>query len=124
MVRESSLNSHQLYMDEIPQNTGEIRDELGRFLPGISGNPAGKPKGATSITAAIRGFLESNPDKFHEIMMDYLEDKEHRKLLWQMLDGMPKQNHDVDFGFKPIPLDPNVYKDESISEDQIIETEN
>lgn len=29
-----------------PENTGAIKDELGRFLPGVSGNPAGKPKGA------------------------------------------------------------------------------
>lgn len=29
-----------------PENTGAIKDDLGRFLPGVSGNPAGKPKGA------------------------------------------------------------------------------
>lgn len=29
-----------------PENAGPIKDELGRFLPGVSGNPAGKPKGA------------------------------------------------------------------------------
>lgn len=29
-----------------PENTGPTKDEFGRFLPGVSGNPAGKPKGA------------------------------------------------------------------------------
>lgn len=33
-------------MADAPENTGAIKDELGRFLPGVSGNPAGKPKGA------------------------------------------------------------------------------
>lgn len=32
-------------MDD-PKNTGPIKDEFGRFVPGVSGNPAGKPKGA------------------------------------------------------------------------------
>jgi len=29
-----------------PENSGPIKDEKGRFVPGTSGNPAGKPKGA------------------------------------------------------------------------------
>lgn len=33
-------------MKPVPENAGPIKDELGRFLPGVSGNPAGKPKGA------------------------------------------------------------------------------
>lgn len=33
-------------MADGPENTGPIKDELGRFVPGTSGNPAGKPKGA------------------------------------------------------------------------------
>jgi hypothetical protein len=82
-------------MSEEPEKTGGIRNEKGQFVPGISGNPAGKPKGATSITAAIRKFLEDNPEQFQELFMDYIQDKKHRELLWQMLDGRPSQNTDI-----------------------------
>ena len=29
----------------IPEKTGSVRDEKGRFIKGVSGNPAGPPKG-------------------------------------------------------------------------------
>jgi hypothetical protein len=83
-------------MTQKPENTGIIRNEQGKFVKGHSGNPLGKPKGATSITAAIRKFLEDNPDKFEELFMDYINDKRHRELLWKMIDGMPKGEGSVD----------------------------
>lgn len=42
--------------------TDEPRDNRGRFKPGHSGNPGGRPKG-TSITAALRELIdEAGPD--------------------------------------------------------------
>ncbi len=48
-----------------PENTGPIKDEFGRFLPGVSGNPAGKPKGARTklgeqFLSALQQDFEAN----------------------------------------------------------------
>ena len=49
-------------MADNPENTGPIKDELGRFVPGVSGNPAGKPKGARTKLGEM--FLEAMRDDF------------------------------------------------------------
>ena len=51
-------------MADDPENTGGIKDELGRFLPGVSGNPAGKPKGAR--TKLGEQFLSALQEDFQE----------------------------------------------------------
>lgn len=38
------------------------RDENGRYLPGTSGNPGGRPKGSVSLVAALRRELERRQD--------------------------------------------------------------
>ena len=75
-----------------PENTGtiqEIRDDKGRFIPGVSGNPAGKPKGSLSIKAAIKKRLEDNPEELKEIVEHFV--KTNRELMWQMIEGRPVQ---------------------------------
>lgn len=52
-------------MADNPENTGPIKDERGRFVPGCSGNPAGKPKGARTklgeqFLAALQEDFEAN----------------------------------------------------------------
>lgn len=51
-------------MADEPKNAGGIKDELGRFLPGVSGNPAGKPKGAR--TKLGEQFLSALQEDFQE----------------------------------------------------------
>ncbi len=48
---------------ENPENSGkkEGRDDKGRFVSGISGNPKGKPKGTISIVARLRRELLKIP---------------------------------------------------------------
>jgi hypothetical protein len=48
-----------------PENTGEIqeaRDNKGRFMPGISGNPKGKPLGAKHMTTLLMDALREIPN--------------------------------------------------------------
>lgn len=82
------------------------RDEKGRILPGQpSLNPAGRPKGTISLTAIIKQrLLELSPDQKRtalewladNIIQDALENNNKmRQLIWNYLDGMPKQT----FGF-------------------------
>jgi len=89
-------------MEKQPENAGIIRDEKGQFVPGQSGNPAGKPKGTFSITALIKQKLQDCPEGekktyaeyvIDRIMKDTLKgDSRTLKLLWNYIDGMPKQN--------------------------------
>lgn len=46
----------------MPEVTGAIRNERGQFVPGVSGNPAGKPPGSVSIVAEIKKKLEEVPE--------------------------------------------------------------
>lgn len=66
------------------------------FKPGVSGNPAGRPKGSVSIKDSIRKFLEDNPEEFEKLCKYYLTNDKHKDLLWKMLDGMPKQGIDLE----------------------------
>jgi len=51
-----------------PQNTSENRDENGRFKPGISGNPGGRPTNAVSLAAQIREHVRNNPESVKQIV--------------------------------------------------------
>lgn len=46
-----------------PASTGDkqVRNKLGQFLPGISGNPKGKVAGTLSLVAKLRAELEKIP---------------------------------------------------------------
>jgi hypothetical protein len=81
---------------KLPDNSGEKqeRNPDGTFPPGVSGNPAGRPKGSVSIRDQIRKKLEENPDLLMEIV-DYFI-KNNRELMWQMLEGKPKMQMEMD----------------------------
>jgi len=65
-----------------PENSGPIKDELGRFVPGVSGNPAGKPKGAR--TKLGEQFLSALQEDFEangvEAIQQVREKKPHEYL--------------------------------------------
>ena len=81
-----------------PGNNQEIRDEKGRFLPGVSGNPTGagggRPEGSISIKEQLKKRLAENPEELREIVEYFI--KENRELMWVMLEGRPKQQMDID----------------------------
>lgn len=56
-------------MNTEPEKSGEKQD--GRFKPGQSGNPAGKPKGATNlVTRAVADLLEGSHEKLTQAAID------------------------------------------------------
>lgn len=59
------------------------------FLPGQSGNPAGRPKGSLSIKDEVRKYLEDNPEYRKEMVRKFVHSKP--ELVWQMLEGKPGQ---------------------------------
>jgi hypothetical protein len=82
------------------------------FPPGVSGNPAGRPKGALSITNRVRAALEVGvteqadfADKLVEVVMQKaLEGNEHMiRLVWSYIDGKPKQESVVEVTI-PTPI--------------------
>lgn len=89
--------------EETPSLQENIRDEYGRFLPGKSGNPTGRPKDDLVTTA--RRILEeikaeTNTTLREEFVRKTIEDGMKgdpvaRKIVWQYLQALPKQEFDV-----------------------------
>jgi len=88
--------------NETPDKTGENRDNMGRFRPGMSGNPTGRPAGVISITAEIKKKLLEVPDGqqksylellVHRIIKQAVVDGNEQmiKQIWFSIDGTPRQ---------------------------------
>ena len=110
-----------------PEITGESRNPDGTFKEGVSGNPAGKPKGSLSITAEIKKKLEEVPEGqkktylqllISRIMKDAIQDGDGQMIskIWAYVDGMPKESKDITSGGKPIPI-LNVFSDQRDEKD-------
>lgn len=92
-----------------PVITGKIqdtRDLKGRFKKGVSGNPKGKPLGATSFKSDLRRTLEyitskkKNSDPIREIMTSVIEkasggDIRAIGIFFSYVYGKPNNNIDV-----------------------------
>jgi hypothetical protein len=59
------------------------------FMPGQSGNPAGRPKGSISPITRVKQIFEDNPAEFEAFIKGYLEDPNNRKHIVEMIDGKP-----------------------------------
>ena len=69
-------------LDAKPSKVAEItRFSDGKFKPGVSGNPAGRPKGAVSGLTKCRGFIKdllkktSNQAIIYDALQEYLKDE-------------------------------------------------
>ena len=104
-----------------PENTGEIqakRDNKGRFIIGVSGNPEGKPIGAknfdTIFEEAIREIVKNNKlpikDPEKEMMIKAVVEAlkgnfPFWKALAELRYGKPKESVEVGFKKKMVILD-------------------
>lgn len=101
----------------MPNKTGikqEVRDDKGRFVPGVSGNPAGKPKGVRHMTSlledAIRKVAEDNgtPEDVQIVksVIQKAKEGDMRAIehIWDRLEGKPQQSieHTGDFSISVI----------------------
>lgn len=87
-----------------------------QFKKGVSGNPAGKPKGALSLLNLLKSEIQKCPkgkDKktYALLMVEKMlnesvkkGDIQHIKTIWAYIEGMPKQNVDVMSGGEKLPL--------------------
>ena len=115
-MEEEITKSDNTEKKQIPNR---IPDEKGRmiFPPGVSGNPAGRPKGSISIKAAIKKRLEENPEELKEIVEHFV--KKNRELMWQMIEGRPSQQ--VDLGnVDELPFMIKIQKDDKGEDDKAV----
>lgn len=76
---------------KVPEIAGEIRNKKGQFIPGVSGNPEGKPVGTISIMAKVKQIWAEDPKRFNKWVEDAMDDKMLRRELIQQVDGKPVQ---------------------------------
>ncbi len=80
---------------EIAGTKQEGRDDKGRFVPGVSGNPNGKPLGTKSYATRIMEAL--GEETFIKTVREAIEsgDKKLLEVLWNYVDGKPRQSMEV-----------------------------
>ena len=104
-------------MNPDKQIPNRIPDEKGRmvFPPGVSGNPAGRPKEKT-IKERVREWLEEHPEDMQGFVKHFV--KKNKELAWQMLEGRPPQDvTSAGEKINPQPIiDLNVYTNDSDKE--------
>lgn len=67
------------------------RDELGRILPGSTGNPNGRPKGKT-LKEFAREHLMNLPDEEKTAYLAELP----KDIVWRMAEGNPHQTSEIE----------------------------
>ena len=93
--------------EDSPATTGESRDEKGRFVKGVSGNPKGREPGSLSITSMIKEKLLEVPEGqkktyaeafILKIMKKAIQDEDGFmiKQVWNYIDGMPKEKLELE----------------------------
>lgn len=49
------------------------RDEQGRFVPGQTGNPNGRPKGSISMVDKLRQYLQDHPEEADKLISSLIQ---------------------------------------------------
>lgn len=92
-----------------PEKLEIIRNPDGTFPEGVSGNPAGRPKGKTMKEYA-REYYSFKTDDEKKAYIEWLDEKKPG-FAWTMGEGSPKQDTDVTSGGQPIVVQLVKYSD-------------
>jgi len=76
--------------EEIPNNQEIIRNPDGTFPKGVSGNPAGRPKGQTLKEYWRQRFANMTDQEKEQFTTRVAPD-----MIWKMAEGKPKQDVDA-----------------------------
>jgi len=102
----ASENAKQVNKKPMENGEKRERDENGRFVEGNSGGP-GRPEGSFSLKAILERELQKMPEGENEktyaekIIAKMIEDATEKgddqklKLIWNYIEGMPKQGVDI-----------------------------
>ena len=80
------------------------------FKPGNNANPNGRPKKGYSITEMFKSMLSEKPEVKRILVESIYQkavkdgDTTAQKMIWNYMDGLPKQSVDLTTGGKPFPL--------------------
>ncbi len=99
-------------MNEKPENTDKIQRIGGKFAPGVSGNPAGKPKGVKHLSTLLWEALQERAknkdgtlmDKTHadlvieRLLSDNIKYGKRTELIFDRIEGQAKQEIDFTSG--------------------------
>lgn len=89
-------------MKTVARTTKKLGGITGKgFVPGKSGNPAGRPKGSFSIVERIKHIWYENPKQFESFVEEVLKDKSLRREIIHQIDGKPKQAIELAGGDEP-----------------------
>lgn len=117
----------------MPEETGEIRNDKGQFVKGVTGNPEGRPKGSFSLVEMIKKKLQEIPEGKDKTYAEYFIEQMMKKTVVEgdvsmmrdvinRVDGMPKQQIDQDItsGGKPfVPIYGSLSIKKSNEEDKV-----
>lgn len=93
--------SNLWYYSTMPENQEIIRNPDGTFPKGVSGNPAGRPKGKT-LKEYAREWYMSMTDEEKKAYILMVEEKKPG-FAWSMAEGNPHSTQDVTTGGEKLP---------------------
>jgi hypothetical protein len=95
------------------------------FKEGVSGNPAGRPKGSISITTLIKQKLQEVPKgkkkSYAELLVDRVMERAIKgdypmiRQIWSYIDGMPKKYMGIDVDKGNLEELTNFFRDMSLN---------
>lgn len=92
-------------MEETEGTAEKQQEHLKKYQwpKGVSGNPAGRPRGSISPKERIKEMFYANPQDFDEFLERYLNDKMNYRHIVELLDGKPHQSIDHTTMGKELP---------------------